>query len=634
MTNIEFFGGTPFRLQVGKRRGWGEASYIEKAIAQELGVETSEISVTAYNTNDPINITSFGTGPAFLPTTTGDFTVQVSYTNLTTGESAVADWNIQAVTNSTSTISYVNPNQFVFQSSNNYFGYDTFFTADDLRAMYVDNTSAENNLIIEVTGAGYSNNGQDIDPSANVFEIEPGVYGIRQEEFEGRVAQSNPNTFVFFTVTDPDTGESFADYARAAAVQAPAGYVPEYTLSDFTVSQNADGTLNNGSALVDFVTENGEGYYRLIGDTLVKIDESTLLTEEDLVGVYYCDPNFSTDLSAQFMLPGIGADGGADVAPNLGETTPPPAGTYPPNTRFEEICTCVDQLPAFDSIKFTEALGDATVVRETYNADGSVTVTPFDVSGPIQDIVESSVVVDGFLADATAGEIYTISKSELEALFVDTDGDAIEASEFLFANNVDPATGEFVEAPVTYDAATETYSFDTTVFVEAGLDSFNFKANITGGTDDAVQVVLEGDIIGDLGPAYEGYDPLNNWKPAVRKEINPGGAAADYLGDELFQNQPSGRLMGLNNRASDSTFGDIEFGAFVMGEAGSFDDGSIAGDQYVGTLVTNMEEGFRWSGNFNRAQRSPLNGLGAMDGALVDTQTGDVLAVYENVMDL
>ena len=133
---------------------------------------------------------------------------------------------------------------------------------------------------------------------------------------------------------------------------------------------------------------------------------------------------------------------------------------------------------------------------------------------------------------------------------------------------------------------------------------------------------------------FEGYDPLNNWQPAVRKEINPGGAAADYLGDELFQNQPSGRLMGLNNRASDSTFGDIEFGAFVMGEAGSFDDGSIAGDQYVGTLVTDMEEGFRWSGNFNRGQRSPLDGLGAMDGALVDTQTGDVLAVYENVMDL
>ena len=239
-------------------------------------------------------------------------------------------------------------------------------------------------------------------------------------------------------------------------------------------------------SLNDFLIENGAGYYRLVGDTLVLIDPSTLLTEEDLVGVYYCEPSTSTVLFAQFMTPDAGGAGVADVAPSLNSdsSAPPAPGTYPSGTLFEELCTCVDLLPAFQ----------------------------------------------------------------------------------------DP---------------------------------------------------------------FEGYDPLNNWKPQRRLEINPGGPAAEPLGDELVINDANGRLFGINNRASDSTFDDITGVAFVMGAEGSFDDGSIAGDEYVGTLEFDLKEGYRTTANFNSAQLSPIEGFisadGTLDGALVDTENGEVLALFESV---
>ena len=134
---------------------------------------------------------------------------------------------------------------------------------------------------------------------------------------------------------------------------------------------------------------------------------------------------------------------------------------------------------------------------------------------------------------------------------------------------------------------------------------------------------------------YEGYDPLNNWRPQRRLEINPGGPAADPLGDELVINDARGRLFGINNRASDTTYDSLTGVAFVMGEEGAFDDGSIAGDEYVGTLEFDLQEGYRTTANFNNAQLNPILGAvspeGTLDGALVDTETGAVMALFEDV---
>lgn len=134
---------------------------------------------------------------------------------------------------------------------------------------------------------------------------------------------------------------------------------------------------------------------------------------------------------------------------------------------------------------------------------------------------------------------------------------------------------------------------------------------------------------------FEGYDPINDWQPQRRVEINPGGPAADPLGDELVINDADGRLFGINNRASDSTYDDITGVAFVMGEVGAFDDGSIAGDEYIGTLEFDLQEGYRTTANFNTAQLDPIMGSvsadGTLDGAMVDTETGAVLALFQDV---
>ena len=138
-----------------------------------------------------------------------------------------------------------------------------------------------------------------------------------------------------------------------------------------------------------------------------------------------------------------------------------------------------------------------------------------------------------------------------------------------------------------------------------------------------------------LQDPFEGYDPMNTWQPQRRVEINPGGPAAESRGDELVINDANGRLFGINNRASDSTYDDITGVAFVMGAEGSFDDGSIAGDDYVGTLEFDLKEGYRTTANFNQGQLSPIEGFisadGTLDGAMVDTETGEVLALFENV---
>ena len=134
---------------------------------------------------------------------------------------------------------------------------------------------------------------------------------------------------------------------------------------------------------------------------------------------------------------------------------------------------------------------------------------------------------------------------------------------------------------------------------------------------------------------FEGYDPINNWQPQRRLEINPGGPAAEPLGDELVINDARGRLFGLNNRASDGTFDELTGVAFVMGAEGAFDDGTIAGKEYIGTLEFDLQEGYRTTANFNNAQLSPIMGSvsadGTLDGALVDTETGAVMALFENV---
>ena len=150
-----------------------------------------------------------------------------------------------------------------------------------------------------------------------------------------------------------------------------------------------------------------------------------------------------------------------------------------------------------DTIVLSENLGDATAVVETFDVnDGSVVSTePLEAGEVIPQPADAEIIIDNFLADATSGDTnYTITKAELEGLFTDLDGDAIAADQFLFATAVDQASDTFVDVPVNYDAASETYSLDTTAFTDAGFDSFRFVANVQGGTDDSVQAVLKVDI--------------------------------------------------------------------------------------------------------------------------------------------
>ena len=236
-----------------------------------------------------------------------------------------------------------------------------------------------------------------------------------------------------------------------------------------------------------------------------------------------------------------------------------------------------------DTIVLSENLGDATAVVETFDVnDGSVVSTePLEAGEVIPQPADAEIIIDNFLADATSGDTnYTITKAELEGLFTDLDGDAIAADQFLFATAVDQASDTFVDVPVNYDAASETYSLDTTAFTDAGFDSFRFVANVQGGTDDSVQAVLKVDIASGsvVEKGVEGVDflyanalPENRDNNAIKKR------GEDSITGHYW----------VNNRDSslDETFVDGGEYAVIMGRRGEL-TADITGQEIVDGLVS------------------------------------------------
>ena len=245
--SIQLFDGAPFRILLGRERGWGSVSYLSKAIAQELGVENSEVFLTSFSTDDSgINVIQFGapsTGGLLVRSTAlGESSVQIGYVNSATGESGTAEFIIEVV-DGTDPLSDKNYDDTIIRDAQNtYEGYDLFVTADELRSMYNDGTSETNNLEIKVTGGGFRQT--DSDPNADIYLVEDGVWGIRQEDYESRPDQNTNRAFFFYTVTDPDTGVTFSDYAAYDVTAAPSGYTPQYTLDEGTNPIVSDAGIN------------------------------------------------------------------------------------------------------------------------------------------------------------------------------------------------------------------------------------------------------------------------------------------------------------------------------------------------------------------------------------------------------
>lgn len=243
--SIQLFDGSPFRILVGRERGWGAVSYLTKAISQQLGLENSEISLTGVSTEDTeISVRQFGsssTGFAVRPSSTGMYSVQMSYINNTTGELGTASFFIEGV-DGTELVSDKDADFLLDGLSNSYAGYDIFVTEEEIRSMYNDGTSETNNLEIKVTGGGFRSAG--VDPNADVYLVEDGVWGIRQEDYAGRADKNSNLVYFFYTVTDPDTGESFSDFSRQGVKVAPSGYTPEYTLDEATDPIVSDSGIN------------------------------------------------------------------------------------------------------------------------------------------------------------------------------------------------------------------------------------------------------------------------------------------------------------------------------------------------------------------------------------------------------
>lgn len=459
----------------------GGRAFGEGTLLNYLGIDPSSgISISGYSNVENGRISSFGSEEtAFVPDRTFEGVEQVTV-NLSDGTSREIAFYVVSDSNETiSSIERRRQDLFVFNedfpAGGGRYSYGTQIRGYEGSKVV---TWREDELTFGITQADGSTDGLEVEfLGARVWVGSRSNYTKVEVDYNAATKT--------YSATIPDNALVTSSGATVL--------LTDVEITDTTNSESNPFIVTNwtkfldapeGSILADdpnlrnFLIENGAGYYTFESGYLVPVDVSGITDESELLGIYYCDPA-TGDLNAQFMDPTTG-----DVAPNFGETTPPAPGTYPSGTLFEELCTCVDELPAFQ----------------------------------------------------------------------------------------DP---------------------------------------------------------------FEGYDPLNNWKPQRRLEINPGGPAAEPLGDELVINDANGRLFGINNRASDSTFDDITGVAFVMGAEGSFDDGSIAGDEYVGTLEFDLKEGYRTTANFNSAQLSPIEGFisadGTLDGALVDTENGEVLALFESV---
>ena len=121
--------------------------------------------------------------------------------------------------------------------------------------------------------------------------------------------------------------------------------IPERVGSTLVTQELPDSVFDftSGDDLGSYLTEQGAGYFRKVGDFFVPVDESEIQTEADLKNLYFCDPAVSIDPVAQFMDPTTG-----DIAPTLGGNVPP-RDAYDGTSAIERYCVCVDELPFFDT---------------------------------------------------------------------------------------------------------------------------------------------------------------------------------------------------------------------------------------------------------------------------------------------
>ena len=307
-----------------------------------------------------------------------------------------------------------------------------------------------------------------------------------------------------------------------------------------------------------------------------------------------------------------------------------------------------------DSIVFSDALGDATVTREIYGQNGTVvTDETVDTDAVIPQYDETSVLVDGFLPAATTGDSnYTIAKAEIEGLFTDLDGDAIVADQFLFATAFDEATDTFVDAPVTYDAATETYSVDTTAFTAAGFDKFSFVANVQGGNyvpgtepagvnNDRVQAILEVDIAS--GPVVEqgveGVDFLYSSNLAESRDndriVKRGEDAitGNYWinsrdssqTDNLVDGQEYAMIMGRRGEltadlTADEIIGGLESGDFVATKSFTSYGGLVMSSAFEDGAIDSL------------VQSADPNQNNALTIGRIDASTGELLTGFSGAL--
>ena len=121
--------------------------------------------------------------------------------------------------------------------------------------------------------------------------------------------------------------------------------IPERVGSTLVTQELPDSVFDftSGDDLGSYLTEQGAGYFRKVGDFFVPVDESEIQTEADLKNLYFCDPAVSIDPVAQFMDPTTG-----DIAPTLGGNVPP-RDAYDGTSAIELYCVCVNDLPFFNT---------------------------------------------------------------------------------------------------------------------------------------------------------------------------------------------------------------------------------------------------------------------------------------------
>lgn len=285
-----------------------------------------------------------------------------------------------------------------------------------------------------------------------------------------------------------------------------------------------------------------------------------------------------------------------------------------------------------DSIQFVEsALEGATVSRITFDdAAGTETSAPEDLSAPfIENTADSFVEVDNYLSDVVAGDsTYFISRQQLVDAFVDTDGDAITLTENFFASAFDPATDTFVDQFLTYDAALDGWTVDTTVFSDAGFDSFNITQRVTGsptgGFDpsvegfDTVQLGFKVDITGGtpaISAGVEGEDYIYGGVQINDTNNNWGKRGFSEDGDYWVK---------VKNQTADPLIGDGQEIALVMGSNDVINGTNIQTEDILagladGSLIS-TKSWTSYDGIFN---------IASFDAADVDAlvQSGDTLRI-------